>query len=262
MAMTVVATVAKLREQGRGGIGHHRLHAVDVVADAALDLARARLGEEAQRHPLQVGVEGQPQVVHHPLADHVRQVRLPDTDAGREERQHDHQRALQVEQANVLRAEQVVDDQLQQDRVDDTDADADQDQRGDHHQPRAVRPEEAGDQAQRLRPAARPRGEVRLIAAAPGPPCLCRRIMSAGSRGRPAPAAGRPLRRPRAARSRIRASTSSGSSSWLAWQRSASMPRLEGGADVDPQVRLLDAAHQHLTHLPRLQPLVEQLRES
>ena len=30
---------------------------------------------------------------------------------------------------------------------------------------------------------------------------------------------------------------------------------------VDPQVRPLDAAHQHLAHLPGLQPLVQQLRE-
>ncbi len=64
-----------------------------------------------------------------------------------------------------------------------------------------------------------------------------------------------------AARSRMRASTSSRSSIWLTWRRSASRPRSKVARHVDPQVRPLDAADQHLAHLPRLQPLVEQLRE-
>ena len=44
-------------EDRAGRVGHDRLHAAHVVGEAALDLARARLGEEAQRHPLQVRVE-------------------------------------------------------------------------------------------------------------------------------------------------------------------------------------------------------------
>ena len=79
--MTVVATVAKLLSSDAAVSVTTDCTPFDVVADPALDLAGARLGEEAQRHPLQVRVERQAQVVHDALADHVRQVRLPDAEA-------------------------------------------------------------------------------------------------------------------------------------------------------------------------------------
>ena len=66
-----------------GRVGHDRLDATDVVGQAALDLARSRLGEEAERHPLEVGVQGAAQVLHDALADDVVEVALPDADEAR-----------------------------------------------------------------------------------------------------------------------------------------------------------------------------------
>ena len=79
--MTVVSDGRHVRQERGRRVGHDRLDAADVVADAALDLAGPRVGEEAQRHRLEVPVEGHPQVVHDPLSDDVRQVGLPDADA-------------------------------------------------------------------------------------------------------------------------------------------------------------------------------------
>ena len=66
-----------------GGVGHDRLDAADVVGQAALDLARPGLGEEAQRHLLEVRVERAAQVLHDALADDVVEVALADADEAR-----------------------------------------------------------------------------------------------------------------------------------------------------------------------------------
>ena len=66
-----------------GRVGHHRLDTTDVVGQPALDLARARLGEEAQRHALEVGVQRAPQVLHDVLADDVVEVALAHADEAR-----------------------------------------------------------------------------------------------------------------------------------------------------------------------------------
>ena len=163
-----------------------------------------------------MAVEGYPQVVHHPLAHQVREVRLPDTDEAGDDWQHDHQPGLEVEQAQVARPGQVVDDQLDEDGIDDADSGGDQDRNGDDGQPAAVGPEEAGDAAQR--PAAAPGTalEVRLEAtpvAAAHHVSLIERNAWAAARPTSAPAS--------AARSRMRCWTASQSSNWLAWQRSA-----------------------------------------
>ena len=55
----------------------------DVVGDPRLHLAGPRPREERQRHALQVAVDGGAQVVHDPLADLVRDVRLPDAERRR-----------------------------------------------------------------------------------------------------------------------------------------------------------------------------------
>ena len=119
MAITVVATVAKLASNDA---------AVSVTTDwtpltslpMRLWISPVRVsGEEAQRHPLQVAVEGEPQVVHHPLPDHVRQVRLPHAEQAGADRQHDHQPGPAGRGApGWPAAREVVDDQLEQDRVD------------------------------------------------------------------------------------------------------------------------------------------------
>ena len=66
-----------------GGRRDDAVDPADVVGDPRLHLAGARAREERERHPLQMAVDGGAQVVHHPLADHVRDVRLPDADRGR-----------------------------------------------------------------------------------------------------------------------------------------------------------------------------------
>src|SRR3989304_3657453 len=104
IAITVVATVAKLANSEA---------AVSVTTDwepltslptparrprgprwgyCPIGLGRqgGRVGGQAQRHPLQMAVEGEPQVVHHALPDHVGEVRLPDPEEARHERQHPH----------------------------------------------------------------------------------------------------------------------------------------------------------------------------
>ncbi len=58
----------------------------------ALDLARPRVGEEAQRQPLQVRVQRVAQVLHDALADDVVEVRLADADQAADDGHQDHQR--------------------------------------------------------------------------------------------------------------------------------------------------------------------------
>ena len=64
-------------------VGDDRLDAADVVGQPALDLAGPGLGEEPQRHPLEVGVQGAAQVLHDVLADDVVEVALADADERR-----------------------------------------------------------------------------------------------------------------------------------------------------------------------------------
>src|SRR5205823_6691487 len=85
-------------------------------------------------------------------------------DEAGDDRQHDHQARLEIEQPKVARAGQVVDDQLDEDRIDDADGGGDQDCDTDDRQPALVRPEEADDPAECLSTGVRPTGEVRLRA--------------------------------------------------------------------------------------------------
>ena len=118
IATTVLIAIARLLVTRAGRVGDDRLDAADVVGEAALDLAGAGLGEEAQRHPLEVGVQRAAQVLHDVLADDVVEVALADADEAGDDRQHDHQPDVQVELAEVLAGDRVVDEQLEQERVD------------------------------------------------------------------------------------------------------------------------------------------------
>ena len=105
------------RQRARG-VGHDRLDAADVVRQPALDLAGPRLGEEAQRHPLEVAVQRRPEVLHDALADDVVEVRLADADEPGHDRDDDHQPDVQVQLVEVVADDDVVDEQLEQVRVD------------------------------------------------------------------------------------------------------------------------------------------------
>ena len=75
MATTVAITVVTLEAIDVAVEVTTLSHAADVVGDPRLDLAGAGAGEEGQRHPLQVAVDGGAQVVHDPLADDVSKAR-------------------------------------------------------------------------------------------------------------------------------------------------------------------------------------------
>jgi hypothetical protein len=55
-----------------------------------MHLAGPRAREERQRHPLQVAIDRRAQVMHHALADGVRQIGLPDAEHGGRDRDRDH----------------------------------------------------------------------------------------------------------------------------------------------------------------------------
>ena len=76
--------------------------AADVVRDPRLHLARARAREERQREPLQVPVDGRAQVVHHALADGVREQRLRDAERAGGDRDRDHPAGDQRELLGVV----------------------------------------------------------------------------------------------------------------------------------------------------------------
>src|SRR5262249_387475 len=133
------------------------LHAADVVGDARLDLARARLGEERQRQALQVPVDGRAQVVHDALADDVRHPGLADAeDAGRD-RDADHAPDQRDQQAVVVVRDRDVEDVAQQERRDHAEPGAQHDQRQYRGQTAAVRAEERDYAARTAAYAATPR---------------------------------------------------------------------------------------------------------
>ena len=125
--------------------------AADVVRQPALDLARPRLGEEAQGHPLEVRVERVPEVLHHVLADDVVEVRLADADEPGHDRDHDHEPDIQVQVRVVLADDDLVDEHAEQERVDQAQEARDQDRHHDDRDLRPVRPEERGDPPDRPR---------------------------------------------------------------------------------------------------------------
>ena len=102
----------------RRGRGDDVLHAADVVGDARLHLAGARAGEEGQRQPLQVPVDGGAQVVHDPLADVVGQVGLADAEHAGGDRDGDHPADQLGQQLLVALGQRVVEDLAQQERRD------------------------------------------------------------------------------------------------------------------------------------------------
>ena len=157
-------------EDGAGRVGHDRLHAADVVGDAALDLAGAGLGEEAQGHLLEVGVDGVAQVLHDRLADAVVDVGLAHADEPADDRDGDHGHDGHVEQPEVLLGDGHVEQELEQVWVDDAQQAGDDDGDHDHQHLPAVGSEEAGDPTYRRATAFL--GHRREVAAVEGAPAV------------------------------------------------------------------------------------------
>ena len=176
-------------------VGDDGLHATHVVGQSALDLAGFRLGEEAQRHALEVRVERSPQVLHDVLADDVVEVALPDADQPREDRQHDHQPDVEVQLLVVAADDDLVEEDTQQQRVHEADQAGQQDRDQHDEDVGPIRTEEGEDPAdRRAAPLRRHRDEL-LGGAAPHAPA---------HRPGPAPAATTPAAPPVATRVRPR----------------------------------------------------------
>ena len=149
---TIATTVAMhgrhVREHRGRGRGDDGVDAADVVGDPALHVARARAGEEREREPLQVPVDGRAQVVHHGLADPVREQRLVDADRAGDDRDQDHPGDEEREQAQVVLGDRRVEDAVEQERRDHAERRREDDQREDDRELRPVGPEEREDPAQ------------------------------------------------------------------------------------------------------------------
>src|SRR3989304_4537966 len=76
----------------------------------ALPLAGARAREERQRQPLEMAVHLRAQVVHHALADLVREQRLPHADDAGDDGDRDHSCDQSGQQAHVLLGDRDVED--------------------------------------------------------------------------------------------------------------------------------------------------------
>ena len=130
------------RDRGRGR-GDDALDAADVVRDPRLHLAGARAREEREREPLQVAEHGGAQVVHHALADLVREQRLPDAERAVDDRDHDHPGSGERQRRRVrrLRVDRVQ-GVAQQERGNHAEDGREDDQREDRAEPQLVRHEQ------------------------------------------------------------------------------------------------------------------------
>ena len=138
-----------VRDERRDRVRDDALHAADVVLQPRLQIAGARVGEETERHRLQVLVEAVPEVLHHVLADDGRQVGLPDADRSGDQRHRDHHADEDVEEVEVpvaaRREERAVEDDLRQQRVRDAEPGGDEDRQQDQPDLRPVRLEQPRD---------------------------------------------------------------------------------------------------------------------
>ena len=131
-------------DRGRGR-GDHAVDPADVVGDPRLDLAGPGAGEERERHPLQVSVDGRAQIVHHALADHVGDIRLPHGDRRGHDRDRDHPQHELGQQRAVAVRKGGVEHRPQQERRDHPEPGRDHDQRDHRSEPRLVGREQRDD---------------------------------------------------------------------------------------------------------------------
>ena len=118
IATTVAITVVTFETIDVAVEVTHVLDAADVVRDPRLHLARARAGEEREREPLEVAVDGGAQVVHHALADLVREERLDDAEHAGGDGDRDHPGDEHVQQLLVVARAARVEDVAEQERRD------------------------------------------------------------------------------------------------------------------------------------------------
>ena len=123
------------------------LHAADVVGDPRLHLAGARAREEGKRQALQVAEDRGAQVVHHSLADLVREQRLKDAEHAGHDRDRDHPEGVPRERAGVVPPDRLQ-HALEQEGRDHAEPRRDHDQQEDAAEPHLVGREERADAAQ------------------------------------------------------------------------------------------------------------------
>ena len=144
-----------VRDDRGGGGGDDALDAADVVRDPRLHLARAGAREERERELLQMPEDGGAQVVHHALADLVREQRLPDAEHARDDRDRDHA-AGEIGQPRRVRVPDRDQHAAQQERRDHAERGREHDQHEHGREPPPVRHEEPRN-APRVRP---PHGRI------------------------------------------------------------------------------------------------------
>ena len=123
------------------------VESTDVVRDPRLDLAGAGAREERKRHLLQAPVDGGAEVVHHVLPDDVRQVRLPDVEGGRDDRDHDHRQHQHGQQRGLVLEDSLIEDASQQERLQHAEAGREDDHAQYDRQAGTIGPEQLQDPA-------------------------------------------------------------------------------------------------------------------
>ena len=120
----------------------HLADAADVLREPRLDLAGLPRREEAQRHPLKVLVQDLAEVVHHPLADRAREIRLDEAEDPSDEDEPHHQPDERREQTDSRlargREERAVEDGLREQRSGHAEARDGEDHPDEEHDARPV----------------------------------------------------------------------------------------------------------------------------
>ena len=99
----------RLGDDADNGVADGILRADHIVVKAAHQLADLGVGEEAQRHALQPGIQRQAQIVDHTFADTRIKAPLDHIDAAVQDRDSQHRQGQQDQPVDILGWNGVVD---------------------------------------------------------------------------------------------------------------------------------------------------------
>jgi hypothetical protein len=194
----------------------------------------SRLWISPVRVSLKNRIERAPQVLHHALADDVVEVALAHPDEAGHDRDDDHEPDEQVQVVVVAPHDDLVDERLEQERVDEAEQARDEDGHEDHEDLEPVGPEEVEDPPDRLpatllrdrREVARhPATEEAAVAAAPTAATSAAAPATTAASDPAGHGAGRPARKAHQA-----VAVAASVMPWASSQRSASMAALQPSA--------------------------------